>query len=250
MSIAPLSRKFWINAFIPQFIQGYTRPIPGSGALTMIPGPNVPFAGAEARLQVEGRGVRPGVAPIELTVFAYHTDQRTFSNDIHASARMHSEVRVDLRSAPPAITQWHNCDESVECDAMTGRVLSRRRGNTSRMSFRLVPASPDDVVSVAFQCAANNPCSASSSIAGDIDCVGKVSYDRQSRTLDLDAKIDDFPAFEAYATLNDGAGVALFRISPLPGNTVMNLPGPPRRSVRFRLQDRNGDAIFDTLTPF
>ncbi len=104
------------------------------------------------------------------------------------------------------------------------------------------------MIRVEFSGAASNPCVATSRIAGDIDYTGTVSYERETRTLELDGKIDDFPAFEAYATLNDGAGVTLFRLPPPPGNTVMNLPGPPHRPVRFRLQDRDGDGVFETLT--
>ncbi|MFL5033374.1 MAG: hypothetical protein ACJ8E1_26215 [Xanthobacteraceae bacterium] len=68
------------------------------------------------------------------------------------------------------------------------------------------------------------------------------------RSLEIDGLIDQFPAFEAYATINDGAAVTLFQIPPPPGNTVMNLPGKANRRVRFRLEDRNGDGIFDAVT--
>jgi hypothetical protein len=118
------------------------------------------------------------------------------------------------------------------------------------MGFRLLPIANNGLLTVEFSCSANNPCASASIIAGDIDYRGTVRFDRQTRTLEFDGKIDDFPAFEAYATINDGAGFTLFTLAPPQGNTVMNLPGPPRRSVRFRAQDKNGDAVFDTLTPF
>jgi hypothetical protein len=28
----------------------------------------------------------------------------------------------------------------------------------------------------------------------------------------------------------------------------MNLPGPPTRPVKFKVEDRNGDGMFDALT--
>jgi hypothetical protein len=247
MSIPITSLKFWINAFIPKVIQGYTRPVPGRAGETMIPGPNAPFVGATARVQVEGRGIRPGVMPVQITAFGYHTDQRTFSNEIHARSRMHSEVRLDLRSPSPAVTQWHHCDETLEYDATSGAVLNRKMGSTSRMTFRLVPLRGPGALSVEFKCAANNPCAASSAVLGDIDYVGTLTFYPGARRLELDALIDDFPAFEAYATLNDGAGVSLFQAPPPAGHTVMNLPGPPRRPMRCVVEDRDGDAIFDAM---
>jgi hypothetical protein len=248
MSIPITSVKFWLNAFIPKEIPGYTRPVPGNPGITMIPGPNAPLVGAVARLQVEGRGIRPGVMPLEITEYGYHTDQRTFSNDIHASSRMHSEARLDLRSRPPALTQWHHCDETLEYDAMSGNKVNRKVGSTTRMSFWMMPQIDPDSVMIEFKCAAHNPCAESSAILGDIDYAGTLRFYPRRRRLELDALIDDFPAFEAYATLNDGAGVTLFRQLPPSGNTVMNLPGPPRRPMRCAVEDRDGNAIFETLT--
>jgi hypothetical protein len=92
-AVAIKSVKFWINAFIPKIIPGYTRPVPGNPMLTMIPGP-VLVTGSDC----------------------YYTDQRDFSNEIHASSRMHSEGRVEFRSSrDPVMTQWHNCDTTTEC---------------------------------------------------------------------------------------------------------------------------------------
>ncbi len=62
------SIKFWINAFIPKDIPRYTRPVPGSPVITMIPGP-VLVPGSDC----------------------YPTDQRGFSYEVHAKSRMHSE---------------------------------------------------------------------------------------------------------------------------------------------------------------
>jgi len=54
--------------------------------------------------------------------------------------------------------------------------------------------------------------------------------------------------FEAYATINDGSGVKVFQIPPPKGNTVMNLPGDANRNVYYRLEDSDGDGVFDKLT--
>jgi hypothetical protein len=43
--------------------------------------------------------------------------------------------------------------------------------------------------------------------------------------------IDQFPAFEAYATINDGSGIILFQEPPPAGNTVNNLPQSANRPI-------------------
>jgi hypothetical protein len=226
MAIAINSVKFWINAFIPLNVAGYTKPIPGIPGQTMIPGPSVNFLSD-----------------------CYHTDQRDFSNNIHASSRMHSEAKVTFTSGTPLLTTWHNCDETIECDCEDGEEECRKKGATGRMSITMLPSrvcGPYEPVTLEFKCRANNPCAPSSTVGGDIDYEGKVIIDRAARRIECDLKIDAFPAFEAYATINDGAGVMMFQIPPPPGNTVMNLPGYASRPVQIQLEDKNEDGVFET----
>lgn len=246
MSVPITSVKVWINAFIPRDIPGYTRRVPGHGGDTMIPGPDVPIVGTTVRIP-PGRGFRPGLPPVTLSPLAYRTDQRSFSNFIHASSRMHSEVRLDLRAVPPTLYQWHHCDETIEYDALNGDVVGRGTGSTSRMQFRMRPVDRSGWFVIDFECAGHNPCVASSALFGDIDYRGALRFNPLVRAVELDVRIDDFPAFEGYATLNDGAGVKLFTANPPPGNTVMKLPGLPKRRLRCCLEDRDGDAILETI---
>lgn len=220
------SVKFWINAFIPKDVTGYTKPIPGHPGLTMIPG--------------------PGINPLS---DCYHTDQRGFSNNIRAASRMHSEAKVSFTNSMPVLTTWHNCDQTVECDCEDGGEECRKSGNKDNMRIVMLPSricSPYALVNLEVKCAAHNPCAPSSNLAGDIDFEGKVIIDRAARRIVCDLKIDAFPAFEAYATINDGVGVMMFQIMPPRGNTVMNLPGYATRSVQIQLEDKNGDGIFET----
>lgn len=248
MSVTINSMKFWINAFIPLNVKGYTKPIPGHPGKTMIPGPK-----------------------FNLLSDCYHTDQRDFSNNIHASSRMHSEAKVDFTGGGQAMTQWHNCDETIECDCEDGEEECNKKGKTNNMSFKLLPAvtAPNPLLAVPtprlaiptpvlpvsssaitleMKCAAHNPCAPSSTIGGDIDYEGKIYMDRTARRIECDIKIDAFPAFEAYATINNGAGVMMFQIAPPFGNTVMDLPGPATRAVQVRLEDLDGDGIFEKRT--
>jgi hypothetical protein len=216
--------KFWMNAFIPGSIPGLTRVLTAG-----------PFA---------GKTVIPGPPGSD----SFLTDNRGFSNAIGASSRMHSEFEVRFTSRGPLLVfQSHRCDPSHEIEESTGKVVGTATGKTSRMNFTMrTPFGPSvNLVQVDMKCAANNPLVTTSP---DIDYVGTITIDPSRRKLELDALIDAFPAFEAYATINGGSGVNLFTEPPPAGNTPFNLIGPADRPVKRRLEDRNGDGIFETLT--
>ena len=200
--------KIWINAFIPRDIPRYTRNVPAGFHFgkTMIPGPN-PMSDC------------------------YLTDQRGFSNDLNAKSRMHSEVNVDFTGVRPTITQNHKCDLTTELDCEDGDVESTGTGSTSRMLFQLGPSSTPQLAIISVKCAASNPCAPTSRLFGDIDYFGTLSINLAARSVKFEGKIDQFPAFEAYAGINGGTGVTLFQESPPVGNTVMNLPGNANRPI-------------------
>ena len=170
----------------------------------------------------------PGPNP---TSDCYLTDQRGFSNDLNAKSRMHSEVKVDFTSGRPTITQIHKCDLTTEVDCEDGDVESTGTGSTSRMLFQLLPSSTPQLTIISVKCAASNPCAPTSRLFGDIDFFGTLTVNVATRSVKFDGKIDQFPAFEAYATINDGLGIMLFQESPPAGNTIMNLPGTANRPI-------------------
>lgn len=219
------SVKFWINAFIPHTVRGYTQVVPGRGThagRTMIPHP---ILGKDCFL----------------------TDQRTFSNDIGASSRMHSEFTITFGRQLPVMTQWHHCDITIEVDCEDGDEEGRRFGDTSRMNFTLAGSGPDRAV-VGMRCSANDPLARESRWFGEIDYFGTLLVDRAARTLSIQGCVSQFPAFEAYATINNGAGRTIFQLEPPPGNTVMDLVGEADRPVWYLLKDEDGDDVFETVS--
>lgn len=160
MSVPIRSVKVWINAFIPKWIPSYTLPVPGGIHVgkTMIPGPNIASD-------------------------CYLTDQRDFSNHIHAKSRMHSEVTVDFGGRRPAIKQWHKCDLTTELDCEDGDEESTARGSTSRMKFHLLPTSTAKLAILSVKCSASNPCAPTSRLFGDIDYYGTLTVDLGARSV-------------------------------------------------------------------
>ncbi|WP_159452326.1 hypothetical protein [Singulisphaera sp. GP187] len=72
------------------------------------------------------------------------------------------------------------------------------------------------------------------SAAADIDYEGEFVIRPGAKsgevTIEFNGKIDSFPAFEAYASL-DGKVKPLFTSPPPAGNTVMSLPGLANRPI-------------------
>lgn len=194
--------RVWLNAFIPREVPGKTSEAAGPNAgRTMLHGPI------------------PGVSDCFLT------DDRDFSDDPSASSRMHSEIEIDL-SGPTELFQWHDCHPTVEIDCEDGEVECLQQADTSRMQFTDLRGDPGSLVHVDLVAAANNPCFTGSP---DIDCSGTITINVQARTVAFDGVIDAFPAFEMYASVDDGPALALFRTLPLPGKDPWNLPGNASR---------------------
>lgn len=221
MPVAINSMKFWINAFIPRQVPGYTQDVtkgPHVGK-TMIPGP---FPHSDC----------------------YLTDQRSFDAYIHAKSRMHSEFKVDFTGLQPTLSQFHNCDRTTELDCIEGGCECNEKGRKDRMKFVLVKPIKGRQVVVRMKCAANNPCAPTSRAFGDIDYTGTITLDIAQRSITFDGLIDDFPAFEAYATINDQEGIPVFRINPPRGNTVRDLPREAKRPIKAVIKDADGDGVF------
>jgi hypothetical protein len=106
------------------------------------------------------------------------------------------------------------------------------------MNFLLLPnrVSAPGLVVLSVKCAACNPCAPTSRLFGDIDYEGTLTISQSARSVHFVGMIDQFPAFEAYAATNGGAGIKLFQEAPPLGNTVMNLPGTANRPINARVQ--------------
>lgn len=237
------SVTFWMNAFIPRDISGYTISVPKGehAGKTMIPGPHSLASLKEAQLNVPKSMLAVGLSDCFLT------DQRTFSNERNAKSRMHSEFTIHFGVYPPRMTQHHNCDWTTELDCEDGSQDCHKKGKTDDMKFSLIKNDPLStnqrigargakpqigLVKVRMKCAASNPCAPESKFFGDIDYEGMIMLDLANRLLRFDGKVDEFPAFEAYVAINGGPGKTVFRIEPPEGNTVLSLPGSANRPVK------------------
>lgn len=209
--------KIWINAFIPKDVPGITHPAPEQFPdQTVVDGP---FKGGDC----------------------FFTDNRSFSPEIHASSRMHSEVEIDFLNKGINF-QWHNCSPTHAVNPDTGESTCTESGNTSRMNYSNLRGNttvdPEggiytdpraNIVQIDINAAANNPCVAGSP---DIDFFGSIVIDPDAATIEFDGMVDGFPAFEMYAAIDNGAPIAIFQLMPPIGNAPWNLIGEPKIPVK------------------
>jgi hypothetical protein len=174
----------------------------------------------------------------------YLTDQRNFSNELHARSRMHSLARIEITDSAPTLTQRHRCDDLKECDQVSGDLIRRRRSSLANMRFRLEAMEP--TISMRLECRYTDPLAPTAHGIGEIEFKGTVEIDPAARAIEIDIMICLFPAFEGYAAINDEHPAILFRHSPVAGILSLALPSGAHRRIRSRLVDRDGDGVFET----
>jgi hypothetical protein len=214
--------KIWIKAFIP-------RDIPGTPGLTV----QAPEDSTETMLYGPAKGLND----------CFLTDQRSFSSDIKAKARMHSEITVHLKNRTFIGGDEYNfCNKTTEVDCEDGGVECSKTGKVTGRKFYNHQASADEFA-VSLEAQGNNPCFTTSP---DIDYEGIITLKRREEGAKVDVSfsgmVDKFPAFEMYAADHKGRTVTLFQKMPASGNTPRNLYGDASESV-------SGSATFTCDCP-
>lgn len=190
----PSTVKFWINAFIPDEV---CQNIGGIEAVIV-------------------HGTFPGT-PFPETWFLAG-DQRSFSDDIHASSRLHSEVEIGgIDTDTRAINfQFHACGESRALDP-NGNIIETGTAPTTDMAFfnlrRNQTVDPNggviddsdnpDLVQIDVSGSGRVPFSVAPFVP-TIDYVGTLSFDPDSRQARFRGGIDGFPSYEMFVTVDNG----------------------------------------------
>jgi hypothetical protein len=214
---------FWISSFIPEFVPGYTVKI-GAGVhlgKTAVPLPAVARAWPGNWLKAWNAG--------------YLTDQRSFQNSPTASSRMRSLIEIDTDKMTE-ISQSHESDGTTEVDLHSGAQLGFKKADMSHCKYNANPT----MVSYEFYrklvAAAGDPLVG---MAADIDYNGTLILTTHGKgpgstlVVDFEGLVDNFPAYECYATFN-GVTKKLFDRPPPAGNTVADLLGPAVNPVAGR----------------
>ncbi len=216
MSVSIQSVTFWLNVFLPWSLPGVTT--------TVQQGPY--------------RGYSAIVGPERYCL----TDQRGFSTDIRAESRMQSAMTVHFDGVKPILTQEHRCAYTIECDRIDGEVKARKKASTAHMQFTL--ASIEPIVTVRLNGAASNPCMSASWAFADIEYKGVIAINPERGSIAVDLLIGLFPAFEAYAAINNGPCAVIFRYAPSVRMPAVRMSPGATRPIRVQLEDSDGDSVF------
>ena len=194
------SLKIWINAFIPKDLPGYTE--------TVLKGP---YSG---ETMVHG--------PIESINDCFLTDQRTFSSQIDASSRLHSQIEIDLATLTEVQnSEFHDCSYTIEVDCEDGEEECKSKGKTSRMHFYHLRAISSTELGINVDGRSSNPCF---TFSPDVFYSGilRIVLKNDSGSVSFNGMIGGFPAYEMYISL-DGNIIQVFNSPPPPGNTPASL---------------------------
>ena len=223
------SLRVWINAFIPGHVPDYTD--------QLSTGPHA------------GKTVLYGLAGSKE---AYLTDQRMFSSALDAASQLHSEALIDFMASPAKLSQWHECDfamplgEGGEPPAAPPADVSRmaitmatvQTLSTHQAIARAVGMLPRRLNASAhelylyFSAKATPSSEALAAHFGDLAYEGVAIIDPQRGSLDFSGNVHRFPAYEMYASVNEGPAVAVFRVSPPRGGDALHRVGPGMRQVK------------------
>jgi len=211
--------KLWIKAFVP-----------GAYEDTVI---------------VPGKGEHAGKTMIQnawLLSRNFLTDQRSFSADIHADARMHSEIEIDVVKGRENY-QFHHCYDTVEIDPKTGEEKCRAQGDTSEMRFFDFKVAPDQRrYTVRIKAGSKNPCVKVGvlNLAPNLDYEGGITVivgdDPTTAMVTFSGRVEKYPAFEMYASANNGEPQMIFQMGVAPSADIGDILGKPERSVTGKAQ--------------
>lgn len=159
----------------------------------------------------------------------FMTDHRDFSDDPAAQSRLTTEFRLVINGhnsvvepIPGKAFQWAGATEKVNCNTGETMELGTAIPHTAvfREPFRVAgPFVNGDDIQITFQNAASNPLAFPSP---DVDYSLDMIYNIRTKKLSYKATVGAFPAFEAYARMNNDATVELFKLMPT-GDTAWSL---------------------------
>ncbi|RMY57248.1 hypothetical protein D0865_03218 [Hortaea werneckii] len=193
----------WMNAFIPLHFVDVTKPWPKHPGKTMI----------------------EGLATF-LPVFGgcFLGDQRGFSSDNKATARMHSRAWVqsgpDMGSKGYKMQQQHFCSPTTKVDCDDDSVKDEGTAGIEGMKFTEVAGGSANRVSLKLKAGAGNPLVPG---APKIDYEGVLTIDRVKKFVEFSGKVDDFPSFEAYVMIDGKGTYKIKQLGPAPGSGPTSL---------------------------
>lgn len=158
------------------------------------------------------------------------TDERSYSYDPGASARMHSHAWITI--AADGSFSWsdmHRCDKSTLLDCSTGIEFPKTVTAGSDAMHFTESSKTSTRLELKYKGAASNPWGLF--LTPNVDISGTLRVDRQGGFVEFDGMVDEFPAFEAYVEINYGAARKIQTLGP---KGLFAMIGPANRAFQGR----------------
>lgn len=160
-------------------------------------------------------------SPNPLEDICYLTDQRTFTTDRNASARVSSMVSISLSESPPRIITSSGetgVTHAVKCS--NGQQYCTDQASAANVTWGTISVS-GSVVSIPVDASASNPCIWPSVVVPNIRYKGQFKLDLNSGKLFFQGEASQFPSIEAYVSYDDAPAVPIFQEAAQ--GSVMNI---------------------------
>jgi hypothetical protein len=165
----------------------------------------------------------------------YTTDDRGFSSDPSAGARMTSQLtlRVDGSglTGAPADTEKTGLTQRVRCDDGSSDGCSDH-ASASSMTFDHISYDGFNGGTIYFSVSAtaSNPCfpiqiPGHVNFAPNIHYTGQFTIGVKTNVVSYNMEFGNFPAFEIYARKNEEGAVRVLAANPADRSTVIDIPG-------------------------
>lgn len=208
--------EIWIRGFIPKSIPGtpdYVRAVPGQPDHWMIPGPGIPYV---------SNGPLPWVGS------CYNTNDRDFTSARDAESKVASSVTVTLSDGPAASSiNAPKVAKTRQFDCETGKVTCEKSVDLSAVNTS-APRIVGKTVEIDLDADAENACIplvewTPSQIVPSIKWHGKLIINPGRGLITFRGTVAEFPAYEAYVSVDGGPPITLMTESPSAGATVWSL---------------------------
>jgi hypothetical protein len=150
-------------------------------------------------------------------------DNRSFSNDIHASSRAHQEIEVRPDLTPTV--NWKRIGTTHEVDCITGSVLGSGTASTDQVTNGpILQGQTSEEVLINFSGATKNPLVY---LAPAIDFSAHFRINLLTRRCNFNISHDGFPAYEAYVAADGDTGVSVYAYDPSSAGEGISALFPP-----------------------
>ena len=188
--------KIWLKAFIPNTGLQIVQPVPGAQGHTMIPGPRI--------------------MALAVDKSCYNTNDRGFSHSSASDAKITIVTEFDVLA--PGIANIVKIAPQIGTTTRyvcaTGDVVGRKSASSQDLELGQ-PTYDAGVVSFAVDAEASNPfIPLPPSISPSIKIHGIFTVDTNARKARFTGTVAKFPSYEAYISLDGGAPVVVFQVSP------------------------------------